>query len=220
MTPQAEAQGLLPRLLPLLSARGPGRGSGRRLLAVAGPPASGKSTLAAALTAALTAAGHKAALVPMDGFHLDNRLLLARGLLARKGAPETFDVVGFVALVTRLITEPNVVFPLFDRARDLAVAGAGEITANVAIAVVEGNYLMSNEAPWSELAPMWHASLFLDLPVATLRARLIERWLDHGLSLPEATARTEANDLPNAVHVLAHRLPASLTLHPASRDVM
>ena len=216
MTPQAEAQGLLPRVLPLLSVPGPGR----RLLAVAGPPASGKSTLAAALAAALTAAGHKAALVPMDGFHLDNRLLLARGLMARKGAPETFDADGFVALVTRLAAEPHVVFPLFDRARDLAVAGAGEITADVTIAVVEGNYLMSDAAPWSKLAPLWHASLFLDLPEATLRARLIERWLDHGLSLPEATARTEENDLPNAMGILAHRLPASLTLHPASRAVL
>lgn len=213
MTPEADARSLVPRLLPLLQATG----AVRRLLAVAGPPASGKSTLAAALAGALTAAGHKACLVPMDGFHLDNRLLQARGLLPRKGAPETFDAAGFIALMTRLTHEPHLVFPLFDRARDLAVAGAGEVTPDTGIAVVEGNYLLFDEAPWSRLAHLWHASLFLDLPPEILRARLVTRWLDHGLTPDAALTRAEANDLPNARRILARRLPADLTLHPGGR---
>jgi fructokinase len=67
----------------------------------------------------------------MDGFHLDNRLLIARGLLARKGAPETFAASAFVHLVRRLKEEQEVVYPVFDRALDIAIAGAGVSTLNV-----------------------------------------------------------------------------------------
>ena len=38
----------------------------------------------------------------MDGFHLDNDILAARGLLQVKGAPETFDLVGFAGLISDL----------------------------------------------------------------------------------------------------------------------
>lgn len=69
----------------------------RRLVAIAGPPASGKSTLACELAQA-----HPSfALVPMDGFHLDNATLKARNRLDRKGAPDTFVCGGFLGLVTR-----------------------------------------------------------------------------------------------------------------------
>lgn len=91
-------------------------GDGRRLIAVAGAPASGKSVLGAALRDALRRDGVCAELVPMDGFHLDNRILDARCLRARKGAPETFDAAGFIALVQRLRSDAEVVYPLFDRA--------------------------------------------------------------------------------------------------------
>mgnify|MGYP001085387190 CR=1 FL=1 len=74
----------------------------RRVVAIAGAPASGKSTVAAQLVASLVAAGCATRLVPMDGFHLDNRILEARGALARKGAPETFDAGGLLRLVGEL----------------------------------------------------------------------------------------------------------------------
>lgn len=98
-------------------------GAGRRLVAIVGAPGSGKSTLAEGLVAAVPGA----VLVPMDGFHLDNRLLDQDGLRARKGAPETFDAEGFVALIRRLKQGGAVVYPVFDRDRDLAVAGAGRV---------------------------------------------------------------------------------------------
>jgi pantothenate kinase len=109
------------------------QGGGRKLVAVAGPPASGKSTFAALLCDTLKREGMLAQTVPMDGFHLDNRLLDARGLRARKGAPETFDIQGFVALVQRLKQGGDVVYPVFDRDRDLAVAGADMVTSACAI---------------------------------------------------------------------------------------
>lgn len=190
----------------------PARPGARFLLALAGPPATGKSTLAERLTQRLSAQGRQAALLPMDGFHLDNRLLAARGLLARKGAPETFDSDGFLAMIRRVKAGGEVVVPVFDRDRDIAIAGAAIIGRETGIVVVEGNYLLFDRPPWRDLAALWDLSVFLTAPEPTLRDRLVARWLHHGLDAAAALARAEANDLPNARLILAHRLPASLVL--------
>ncbi len=182
----------------------------RHRVAIVGPPGAGKSTLAEALVARLNRDAQVAALVPMDGFHLDNRILDARGLRARKGAPETFDAAGFVRMVERLDTEPEVVIPVFDRARDIAIAGASVVTPDHRIAVVEGNYLLLSEAPWNRLAAAWDLSVALRPPVEVLRARLIERWLAHGHDPDAARARAEGNDLANARRVLNDSLPADI----------
>ena len=128
-----EAEALLQHILALP------QGSGRSLVAIAGAPASGKSTLAAEMTGALRQAGRKARLIPMDGFHLDNAVLEARGLLSRKGAPETFDADGFIVLMNRVKTGEEVVYPTFDRVRDHSIAGAAVIDVNCDLVVVEGN---------------------------------------------------------------------------------
>lgn len=170
----------------------------RRLIALAGAPASGKSTLAEALVAELNRRGEHAIVVPMDGFHLDNRILTERGLLSRKGAPETFDSAGFVATMRRLGTEAEVILPTFDRSRDLSVAGAIAVTADHSIAVVEGNYLCCDLDPWRDLLQVWDMSIALDVPEDELERRLIQRWLDHGLEPTAAEARARSNDLANA----------------------
>jgi pantothenate kinase len=148
----------------------------------------------------------------MDGFHLDNAVLEGRGLLARKGAPESFDGPGFVHAMRRLATEPEVVLPAFDRARDIAIAGRIVVGPAQSIAVVEGNYLLFDDAPWRGLGAIWDLSVFLAPPRAVLRARLVERWRAHGLGEAEAVARAEGNDLANADRVLGARLPATLVL--------
>lgn len=186
--------------------------SGRRLVALAGAPASGKSTMAEALAAVLDRAGATSQVVPMDGFHLDNRLLSARGLLACKGAPETFDADGFVHLVKRLKEEGEVVYPLFDRARDIAIAGAGRVVADCEVVVIEGNYLLFDADPWRALARLWDMSIRIAPPIEVLRDRLVERWIDHGLSVQAAVARAESNDLTNAKLIVAKALPADITL--------
>lgn len=182
-----------------------GLAPGRRLVAVVGAPGSGKSTLAARLVAALPGA----ALVPMDGFHLDNRLLDRDGLRARKGAPETFDAAGFVALVRRLKAGGDVVHPLFDRARDLAIAGAGRVVADAPVVVVEGNYLLLDRPDWRELAGLWDLSVMLDVPQAELHRRLTARWQDLGRSPAEIAAHLD-NDLANALTVRTQSLSADL----------
>lgn len=184
--------------------------AGRRMVAIAGAPASGKSVLAQALATALGETGHSANVVPMDGFHLDNRLLDARGLRARKGAPETFDADGFIALMHRISQGGEVVYPLFDRSRDLAVAGAGVIGAECGIAIVEGNYLLFDEAPWRDLVPLWDLSVWIDTPESVLLDRSINRWLHHDHTPQEARLRAQGNDMANARRIIAARLPGDI----------
>lgn len=184
----------------------------RILVAICGAPASGKSTLAEGVVESLRIRGRRAVLLPMDGFHLDNGLLRTRGLLARKGAPETFDASGFVNSMERLRSGAAVVLPRFDRVRDIAIAGAIAVDPAHEIVVVEGNYLCLDEAPWRRLTELWDFAVHLDIGRETLRDRLVRRWLDHGLSPDAASERTERNDLPNAERVTRGMLPVDLAL--------
>jgi pantothenate kinase len=183
----------------------------RLLVAIAGAPGSGKSTLAVDLARRLNARGRRAVVVAMDGFHLDNSILESRHLLARKGAPETFDAQGFIRLVRAIKTGQDVIAPVFDRTRDLAIAGAVVVPAQARIVIFEGNYLMFNESPWDSLAALWDVSVRLDVPLPELRARLIQRWLSQNLSRAVATRRAESNDIPNAQRIIAQALPCDFT---------
>lgn len=192
------------------------RGPGRLLVAVAGPPGSGKSTLAEAVVEALNARGdpkQAAGLVPMDGFHLDNATLDARGLRDRKGAPETFDAEGFAALVRRLRDAPGEIrYPLFSRAEDRTLPDAGRLGAETRIVVVEGNYLLLQDAGWAALRPLFDATVMLAPPIEVLEQRLVARWLDHGMEPEAARARARGNDLANARRVIADSARADLAL--------
>ncbi len=168
--------------------------NGRRIIAIAGAPASGKSTFAKMLSRQIV----QSCVVPMDGFHLDNAVLEPLGLLPKKGAPETFDVAGFIDIIRACRTTPEVAYPTFDRSADRAVEDGGKVTAEDQTILVEGNYLLLDTPPWSALEAEWDYSIHLDVPIETLRARLITRWLDHGHDLEAATARAEGNDLANA----------------------
>lgn len=174
----------------------------RIVIAVAGPPAAGKSTVAEGVQQRLEKAGIPCALVPMDGFHLDNSELEGLGLLSRKGSAQTFDLAGFTALLESLTTEDEVSVPLFDRAKDKVLPAARMINARHRHVVVEGNYLFLDEPGWRDLARFWTLSVFIAPSLEVLRARLLQRWLDHGLSAETAEERAEGNDLPNARHVL------------------
>lgn len=148
----------------------------------------------------------------MDGFHLDNRILASRDLLHRKGAPETFDASGFLQMVRRLGAEDEVIIPIFDRSRDIAIAGASSVGPEIQTAIVEGNYLLLGDPPWNALFPSWDFSIFLDVPETEIINRTVQRWLDHGLGPKDAEARARSNDLPNARYVKTRSIQASLTL--------
>jgi pantothenate kinase len=192
---------------------GRAKGVERLVVAIAGAPGSGKSTLAETLREEIAARGETVAIVPMDGFHFDNRVLDARGLLPRKGAPETFDVAGFRHLLTRIVArEPDIAIPVFDRSIEIARAGAAIVPAEARIILAEGNYLLLDEQPWAGLAPLFDLTVWLDVPVEELERRLIRRWLKHGFAGGAARQKALSNDIPNAERVVAGSRPADFVL--------
>ncbi len=179
----------------------------RQLVALAGPPASGKSTLAEALASELNQVRpNRAAIVPMDGFHYDDAVLEMRGERPRKGAPHTFDVGGLAHLLNRLKanSEPEIAIPLFDRSIEVARAGAAIITQDVELILVEGNYLLLDRTPWDQLTPLFDVTVMIEVSEAELRRRLAKRWQDLGLDADAVRAKLEENDLPNGQEVLRH----------------
>ena len=183
----------------------------RRIVAIAGPPGSGKSTIAKALVPLVGQAGAIAQVVPMDGFHLDNSILLERNLIDVKGSPGTFDVRGFAELISRLGNEPEIIFPKFDRDKDLAIAGSGLVSEECDLVLVEGNYLLLDAPFWRDLWKYWDFSVFLDVEPKLLQERLLQRWLDQGLSLDQAKKRVNDNDLVNLKTVVCSSSVADFT---------
>lgn len=180
-------------------------GDDRLIVAIAGPPASGKSTLAERLAARLAdRARGGAVVVGMDGFHLDDAVLDARGWRARKGAPHTFDVAGLRTLLERLRRndETEIFAPRFDRDIEIARAGAVVVARKATLVLVEGNYLLSTAEPWPTLRPCFDVAVRLVLDDDDLRSRLMRRWTDAGLSTEEAERKIDENDFPNARFVI------------------
>ncbi|KOF19851.1 nucleoside triphosphate hydrolase [Ensifer adhaerens] len=188
-------------------------GAARFVVAIAGPPGAGKSTLSDALAEALVAAGEKAAVLPMDGFHMDNAVLEQKGLLARKGAPETFDARSFLATIAAVrANDGEVLVPVFDRSRELAIASARVVAADTRIILVEGNYLLLDEAPWTKLDGAFDFSIFINPGIEELERRLLKRWYDHGYDAEAARRKAFGNDIPNARRVVDHQRSADLVL--------
>lgn len=186
----------------------------RSVTAIAGAPGSGKSTLAERLSETLNA--HEpgsAAVFPLDGYHLDDGILEPRGWRPRKGAPHTFDVAGFSATLARLRAGGNdeMFVPVFDRRIEIARNSARAIPASVRHLIVEGNYLLLKDAPWSGLIALFDTTVFLDVPMDVLRRRLEERW--QHLPPGARTAKLQENDLPNAEKVVHGSRAAEFTLH-------
>jgi len=188
-------------------------GRPRFIVAIAGPPGAGKSTLAEQLQRSLGELSLQTRVIPMDGFHLDNSILSKRNLLDRKGSSVSFDAAGFLNLMKRVANlENDVVHPIFDREKDIAIAGTAIVAKSDQVLIVEGNYLFLKDTPWNELHPFWDETIFINPGAEVLEKRLVARWLNYGLDDESARNKALKNDIPNAHHVLENSDPADIQI--------
>lgn len=192
----------------------PAVGPHRRLLGITGAPGAGKSTVAARL---LEAFGADAVVVPMDGFHLAQTTLERLGRADRKGAPDTFDAAGFVALLRRLrqpVPGETVWAPEYRREAHNAIAGALAVPAQVPLVVVEGNYLLVREHGFGPVADLLDETWYVELDQQVRLARLVARHERFGKSPDAARAWSSGPDEANARLIAATAARADLVVDP------
>ncbi|WP_394347297.1 nucleoside/nucleotide kinase family protein [Streptomonospora litoralis] len=186
-----------------------GKAASRVFLGLAGPPGAGKSALARYLVDEVCAGlgTGAAAYLPMDGFHLSNAQLERLGRRDRKGAPDTFDVRGYVALLRRLhIGGEDAVFaPDFDRTLDEPVAARLAIEPSVRLVVTEGNYLAEDAPLWREVRALLHDLWYVEADDETREERLVERQLAGGRDRAEAVEWVRRSDRANGEIVKSTR---------------
>lgn len=183
----------------------------RRIIGIAGCPGSGKSTLAAGL-----AAEHPGSriVVPMDGFHLAQRELYRLGRWHRKGAPDTFDVDGYVELLRRLrdVPDQTVYAPRFDREIEEPIANAIAVQPHHTTIVTEGNYLLHDTGGWERVRPLLDECWYVECEYSARIVRLIARHIQHGRTGGQAAAWVHDVDEPNARLVRTARARADVVI--------
>ncbi|MGI8307833.1 nucleoside/nucleotide kinase family protein [Saccharopolyspora hattusasensis] len=183
----------------------------RKILGIAGAPGAGKGTVAERVLREL---GGSAVLVPMDGFHLANAQLRRLGRADRKGAPDTFDAAGYVALLRRIreCGPDSVYAPEFRREIEESYAGAIPIEPGVPLVITEGNYLLLDMPPWSAVRDLLDEAWFLAPDDDVRVQRLIARHISYGRTPDEAEEWVYGSDERNAAVVAASRERADLVV--------
>jgi pantothenate kinase len=170
----------------------------RYLLGIVGKPGAGKSTLSQYLIENLN--GSPVTVVPMDGYHLSNSVLQNLGRTDRKGAPDTFDVQGFTALLRRIRDEKDtdIYYPVFDRSIEESIAAQGLVKSDTELVIVEGNYLLHEEGGWESVASLLDEVWFIEIDDETRLRRLIDRHIAFGKSPEAAESWSRGSDEVNA----------------------
>ena len=172
--------------------------STRMIIGIIGKPGGGKSTLSKYLLKGMDP--RLVSVVPMDGFHLSNKVLKEIGRSDRKGAQDTFDVKGFTNLIERIKMDSvdPIYYPIFDRSLEESIAAQGVVYPSTRVVIVEGNYLMHDRDGWQEISPLldqsWYAFLDEDIRVS----RLISRHIAFGKDPESAKAWAKGSDQVNA----------------------
>lgn len=199
-------------LLTLLNKQIDNHSTSRYFIALSGAPGSGKSTVSEKLVSDLNTVGHKSSILQMDAFHYDDQILKEKNLLLKKGAPETFDVMGLLNFINRLEKESEVVIPVFDRSLELSRSSAVIISDDIKVVIVEGNYLLLKSHPWRELHKFFNSTIMVNCDERILEERLIKRWENFNLSKEIINQKVYENDLPNGVYVLKNSISPDFEL--------
>jgi pantothenate kinase len=181
--------------------------STRSLIGIVGKPGAGKSTVVEEIEKRYQP--NKVSIIPMDGFHLSNEELIELGRRDRKGAPDTFDVEGFISLIKEVKHEPQVnhKFPIFHREIESSVKNEGLVPKESKVVVIEGNYLFSTEHNWDGVFPLLDHTWFVEIDDEVRIERLIARHIRYGKTPEEADNWSGGSDETNArfIELTAHR---------------
>ena len=177
----------------------------RHVVGLVGAPGAGKSTLAQALHGAFPEVSQ---VVPMDGYHLANVELARLGRAGRKGAPDTFDSAGYVALLRRLREQRDdeiVYAPEFRREIEEPIAGAIAVLPQTRLVITEGNYLLLGDGHWAHIADLLDEAWYVDVDDSLRNDRLVQRHVQFGREQDAALAWVAGTDEPNARLIAATR---------------
>lgn len=173
----------------------------RQIIGITGAPGTGKSTFASGLADAL--GRERSIVVPMDGFHLANKIIDGTALRDRKGAIDTFDVGGYVSLLQRLRSrdESMVYAPSYRRGLEEPIAASIAVPGDIDFVITEGNYLLSTEPSWHRIRSLVDEIWFVETPHQLRVDRLIARHIAFGMGEEAATAWATGPDETNARYV-------------------
>ena len=198
------------------------------VVAVAGPVAVGKSTLAEAVATALRRLGTTAAVVSTDGFLLPTADLTARGLATRKGFPESYDVDAlrdFLAAVRDTHRRDDVSVPVYSHETYDIVPGERLAIPPTDTLVLEGlNALYATvglvdfgvyvDAPLPVIE-QWYVDRFVHLCATATPGSFYTQFAGMDRDALESTARSvyRSINLPNLLdHIRPSRLLADVVV--------